>query len=91
MGIPILRVAEIGDGFLAPKSEDRIGEEYRDVIGVKLSRAGDVLLTTKGTVGRRAIVPESGTGFAYSPQVCFFFRVLDDSIDRRWLSLARWD
>lgn len=83
-GIPILRVAEIGDGFLAPKSEDRIGEEYRDVIGVKLSRAGDVLLTTKGTVGRRAIVPESGAGFAYSPQVCFF-RVLDDSIDRRWL------
>lgn len=83
-GIPILRVAEIGDGFLAPQSEDRISEDYRRAIGVKLSEPGDVLLTTKGTVGRRAIVPESATSFAYSPQVCFF-RVLDETIDRRWL------
>lgn len=84
VGIPILRVAEVGDGFLAPRSEDRIREEFRGAIGGKMSQAGDVLLTTKGTVGRRAIVPESGVGFAYSPQLCFF-RVLDDSIDRRWL------
>lgn len=84
VGIPILRVAEIGDGFLAPRSEDRISEEYRASIGVKLSEPGDVLLTTKGTVGRRAIVPQSSAGFAYSPQVCFF-RVLDGSIEPRWL------
>jgi type I restriction enzyme, S subunit len=83
-GIPILRVAEIGDGFISPRSEDRISEEYRAAIGVKLSEPGDVLLTTKGTVGRRAIVPEGGAGYAYSPQVCFF-RTLDGSIDRRWL------
>lgn len=83
-GIPILRVAEIGDGFLAPKSEDRIDESFRPAIGIKISQPGDVLLTTKGTVGRRAIVPDSGAGFAYSPQVCFF-RVLDKSIDPQWL------
>lgn len=83
-GIPILRVAEVGEGFLSPKSADRIGEDYRTAIGAKLSQPGDVLLTTKGTVGRRAIVPTSGGGFAYSPQLCFF-RLLDDSIDMRWL------
>jgi type I restriction enzyme S subunit len=83
-GIPILRVAEIGNGFLAPKSEDRINESFRSAIGIKMSQPGDVLLTTKGTVGRRAIVPNAGAGFAYSPQVCFF-RVTDKSIDPRWL------
>ena len=83
-GIPILRVAEIGDGILSPRSGDRISEKYRASIGIKLSMPGDVLLTTKGTVGRRAIVSESSAGFAYSPQVCFF-RVLSNTIDRRWL------
>lgn len=94
-GIPILRVSEIGNGYLAPSSKDRIDESYRKAIGVKLSRPGDVLLTTKGTVGRRAIVPSNGAGYAYSPQVCFF-RVTDESIDPRWLyywlgSAAFWE
>lgn len=83
-GIPILRVAEIGNGTITPTSGDPIREEYRKAIGAKLSQNGDVLLTTKGTVGRRAIVPVSAAGMAYSPQLCFF-RVTDHSIDSRWL------
>lgn len=83
-GYPVLRVAEIGRGSITPSYGDNVRGEYRDKIGYKLSRAGDVLLTTKGTVGRRAIMPEVGVEFAYSPQLCFF-RVLDDSINSRWL------
>jgi type I restriction enzyme S subunit len=83
-GYPVLRVAEVGDGRIVPSYGDHVRSEYRDKIGYKLSRAGDVLLTTKGTVGRRAIMPSLPYEFAYSPQLCFF-RSLDGSIDNRWL------
>ena len=84
-GYPILRVAEVGDGFIGPSYGDHVRSGYRDKISVKLSQPGDVLLTTKGTVGRRAIMPHGLPEFAYSPQLCFF-RVLDEStIDHRWL------
>ncbi len=83
-GFPILRVAEIDAGIVVPSYADHVRIEFRSKIGYKLSRAGDVLLTTKGTVGRRAIMPALDVQLAYSPQLCFF-RVLDDSIDSRWL------
>jgi type I restriction enzyme S subunit len=83
-GIPILRVAEIGNGTVEPVYVDHIREEYRAAIGGKLSRAGDVLLTTKGTVGRRAVVPTGLPELVYSPQLCFF-RVTDESLDAWWL------
>lgn len=83
-GFPILRVAEIADGYVTPTFADFIRPEFEKSIGVKLSQPGDVLLTTKGTVGRRAIMSDLGQQFAYSPQLCFF-RVMDSSIDPRWL------
>lgn len=83
-GFPILRVAEILDGSIRPTLGDHVRAEFEDKIGIKLSQPGDVLLTTKGTVGRRAIMPPASPAFAYSPQLCFF-RVLDQSIDPRWL------
>ncbi|MDR1790913.1 MAG: restriction endonuclease subunit S [Propionibacteriaceae bacterium] len=83
-GIPILRVAEVVDGAIHPASADRIRNEFRSAIGLKMSQPGDVLLTTKGTVGRRVIMPQTPVQYAYSPQLCFF-RVLDDSLDNKWL------
>ena len=41
-------------------------------MGSKISQPGDVVLTTKGTVGRVAIMPVGGPRFVYSPQVCYF-------------------
>ena len=83
-GVPILRVAEVGDGVIAPSYGDHIRDEYRSVIGSKLSQPGDVLLTTKGTVGRRAIMPPDLPQFAYSPQLCFF-RVTGKAVSPMWL------
>src|SRR5690606_14701391 len=40
--------------------------------GNKVSRAGDVVLTTKGTIGRLALVDEHTDVFVYSPQLCFW-------------------
>ncbi|MBM7054959.1 restriction endonuclease subunit S [Streptomyces durocortorensis] len=76
-GLPILRVAEVGDGTIAPSFGDHVREEFRSAMRQKTSRAGDVVLTTKGTVGRVAMISPHDAEFVYSPQVCFFRPVGD--------------
>jgi len=83
-GIPVLRVAEVQQGHLTPTFGDHVLEGYRSKIADKVSRPRDVVVTTKGTVGRVAIMSVDDSEFVYSPQVCFF-RCLDDTIDPRWL------
>lgn len=84
-GIPILRVAEVTGSVLRPADGDRVSASLRSKMGVKTSRPGDVLVTTKGTVGRVAMVPPAFPEHVYSPQLCFL-RVLDPSqIDPGWL------
>ena len=75
-GFPILRVAQIGDGAIDGEPTDYIRHEYERAIGPKLSKADDVVLTTKGTFGRRTRIRPRQAGYAYSPQVCWF-RVQD--------------
>jgi type I restriction enzyme, S subunit len=84
-GFPILRVADVLDGRLAPSFKDHIRIEYRSKMGTKISRPGDVLITTKGTVGRVAHVPEGFPEHSYSPQVCFLRSVEAEVIDPSWL------
>lgn len=83
-GIPVLRVAEVQQGHLAPTLGDHVLERYRPKIADKVSRPGDIVVTTKGTVGRVARIPVDSREFVYSPQVCFF-RCLDETVDSRWL------
>jgi type I restriction enzyme S subunit len=71
-GFPILRVAEVLDGRIRPTFTEFVRSEFEPSLKGKLSRPGDVVLTTKGTVGRVAIMPNQHTAFAYSPQVCYF-------------------
>lgn len=63
---------------------DHVLESYRSKIADKVSRPRDVVVTTKGTVGRVALISDDDPEFVYSPQVCFF-RCLDGTIDPRWL------
>lgn len=84
-GIPILRVADVLDGQIRPSFKDHIRDEFRLKMGAKISRPGDVLITTKGTVGRIARVPAGFPEHCYSPQLCFL-RTLDQRlIDPTWL------
>lgn len=84
-GLPILRVGDIGAGRLHPATGDRVALAYRKAMGRKTSRSGDVIITTKGTVGRTARVPADFAEHVYSPQVCFL-RVLDaEVVDPLWL------
>lgn len=78
-GFRILRVGDIKDGRIIPEGEDFVGSGHSTAIGEKLSRAGDILLTTKGTVGRVATVPADLEQMVYSPQLCYF-RILGSEI-----------
>jgi type I restriction enzyme S subunit len=77
-GLPILRVAEVMDGRIEPDFADFVSDSYRSAMGGKVSQAGDVILTTKGTVGRVAAITAVDPLFVYSPQLCYF-RILPDS------------
>ncbi len=77
-GVPILRAAEVQDGYITPTFSDYVSEDYRRQFANKTSQAGDVIVTTKGTVGRVARIGISDPQFVYSPQLCFF-RVLDET------------
>lgn len=84
-GIPILRVADVLEGKVAPSFKDRVSLSRLSQIGPKQSRPGDVIVTTKGTVGRVALIPESLPSHVYSPQLCYL-RVEDSThVDHRWL------
>jgi type I restriction enzyme S subunit len=77
-GLPILRVAEVKDGRIEPELADFVSESYRSAMGGKVSQAGDVILTSKGTVGRVAAITAKDPSFVYSPQLCYF-RILTGS------------
>ncbi len=83
--IPILRVADVLDGRIESPSQDRIPDGYQTVIGSKISKPGDVVLTAKGTVGRVALMPPDGPGFAYSPQLCYFRPAASGPLRSRYL------
>jgi type I restriction enzyme S subunit len=85
-GIPILRAGDLtDDGALAPSFKDHVQDDFRTKIGAKLSRTGDVVVTTKGTVGRVAQVPDGTPEHAYSPQLCFLRSLDADRLDPGWL------
>ncbi|MGW3786967.1 restriction endonuclease subunit S [Micromonospora chokoriensis] len=71
-GLPILRVAEVQDARMTPGFNDHVSDVRRGAMGNKVSRPRDVVLTTKGTVGRVFIMPADSPDFVYSPQLCFF-------------------
>jgi type I restriction enzyme S subunit len=83
-GIPFARAQNINNGFRFDAA-DRFPEERLDRVGAKVSQEGDVVFTSKGTVGRFAFVRSDTPRFVYSPQLCFWRSLDRDLIDPRWL------
>ena len=77
-GLPFARAANIDEGFHFDGAELLSPEGVRRA-GHKVSKPGDVVFTSKGTVGRFALVGEDTPRFAYSPQLCFW-RSLDPAV-----------
>ena len=83
-GLPFARSQNIKNGFRFDNA-DRFPEEHLDRVGAKVSREGDVVFTSEGTVGRFAFVRADTPDFVYSPQLCFWRSVNRDRINPRWL------
>jgi type I restriction enzyme, S subunit len=74
-GMPFARARNLHDGFDFTTS-DRVPDSLAVVVATKCSSLGDVVFTSKGTVGRFALVDKWVEPFVYSPQLCFW-RSLD--------------
>ena len=77
-GLPFARGGNINQGFLFDNAECLDTSNLRKA-GEKISKVGDVVFTSKGTVGRFAFVQEKTPRFVYSPQLCYW-RVLDSNL-----------
>ena len=83
-GLPFARAGNVNNGFVFDDA-DFFPRENLARVGTKLSKTGDVVFTSKGTVGRFGFVGEDCPDFVYSPQLCFW-RTLDRNlIHDRWL------
>lgn len=78
-GYRIVRVADVRDGHVFLDGDDFVSVDHVRQMGAKIAVAGDVLLTTKGTVGRVAVMPQAPEPAVYSPQLCYF-RILDREV-----------
>lgn len=83
-GLPFARAGNIDGGFHF-KDADRFPEADLAKVGDKISRPGDVVFTSKGTVGRLAWVRDTTPRFVFAPQLCFWRSLNADIIDPRWL------
>ncbi|HEU5342815.1 MAG TPA: restriction endonuclease subunit S [Ktedonobacterales bacterium] len=77
-GLPFARAGNINNG-LHFEDADILDEASVAKAGDKTSRPGDIVFTSKGTVGRFAFVTSTTQPFAYSPQLCYW-RVRDTSV-----------
>lgn len=74
-GVPFARAADV-DGIVRVGSGDALAHAKLPLAGDKVSREWDVVVTTKGTIGRLAQVAPGTPPVVYSPQLCYW-RVLD--------------
>ncbi len=84
-GFLIVRVADVEGGEVRRRGPDFVRREFAKAIGSKAGRVGDIILTTKGSIGRVAVVRDVSEGVVYSPQICFFRVYENDLVDRMFL------
>ncbi len=84
VGLPFALAGNINNGFQFADA-DRFPVQNLGQIGNKVSQSGDVVFTSKGTVGRFAFVKPDTHNFVYSPQLCFWRSLNPDFIDPRYL------
>lgn len=79
-GLPFARAGNLKNGFDFSNAEYLAAERVA-AAGFKVSQPNDSVFTSKGTVGRIAMVTSSTPRFVYSPQLCFWRVRNDDVLD----------
>ncbi|RKG89442.1 restriction endonuclease subunit S [Corallococcus sp. CA049B] len=79
-GLPFVRAGDVSDGF-ALDGADLLGDEALSKAREKVSRRGDVVFTSKGTVGRFARVTARTAPCVYSPQLCYWRPLIQDRVN----------
>jgi type I restriction enzyme S subunit len=83
-GLPFVRAGDV-NGRVNTVGTDILCEESVAKAREKISFPGDVVITTKGTVGRVAFVREGDAPFVYSPQLCYWRSKNNATIHPQWL------
>lgn len=86
-GLPFIRAGDV-NGRVNTIGTDILSRESVQKAGPKISRPGDVVITTKGTVGRLAIVRSDDPMFVYSPQLCYWRSRDPERLHPLWLFYA---
>lgn len=79
-GLPFARAGDIAGIVVLSDKTQHLSPGSVALAGDKISRPGDVVITTKGTVGRIARVSSATRQFVYSPQLCYW-RSLSPAFD----------
>jgi type I restriction enzyme S subunit len=82
-GLPFVRIGDLREDFQF-EGVDLLSPASCAMAGNKISRHGDCIVSTKGTVGRVLFVPASAGQFVYSPQLSYW-RVLSDDVRSEYL------
>ncbi len=83
-GLPFARAGNINAGFHFDDA-DCLPLHYKNIVGDKVSMAGDTVFTSKGSVGRIAYVSQRTVQFIYSPQLCFWRSLNNKKVLPRFL------
>jgi len=83
-GLPFARAGNLKRGFDFSEA-DRVPPATLRHVGRKQSCPGDVVFTSKGTVGRFAYVTGETEPFVFSPQLCFWRSQSAERLDSRFL------
>ena len=86
-GLPFVRAGDV-HGRVNTVGTDVLSIESVSRVGAKRSQTGDVVITTKGTVGRVAFVAKDDPEFVYSPQLCYWRSKERGKLLPRWLFYA---
>ncbi|WP_243438171.1 restriction endonuclease subunit S [Fundidesulfovibrio soli] len=86
-GLPFIRAGNL-NGQIDTEHCELLGFDSVRLAGNKISRYGDVALTTKGTIGRIAFVDSDTKKFIYSPQICYWRVLKQDKLCPRFLFYA---
>lgn len=84
VGLPFARAGNINNGFHFDEA-DKFPEADLHKVREKISQPGDVVFTSKGTVGRFAFVQKTTPRFVFSPQLCYWRSLAPSEIDPRFL------